>query len=650
MKVIFSSQFRDSSGYASAARGYLKAIDSVLPSNIEFKVLSIAVEKQSKISESEEALIQKYEISLDTVNEYIKDEYMMVWHQPTGMLMYGDRVLANDPKWIAFRKLLKSASKNINMTVWESNRIPDVWKTLHKATKTTSCIVPCAWNKEVFEKTGIKTYYLPHVIEDDIVQPKEMSGFPIDLDNKFVVFSMSQWIQRKGFDALIAAYCMEFDDNDDALLVIKTYIDAMNTHINGFNKQLHVVGNEIKKIKSGIIKNGRPSNAKIIPICNILSYNNISWLYSKADVFALATRGEGFGLTISESIMHEIPVIVPNFGGHVDYIDKESNFLFNGHDHPYMNDPTYDYDMDWYEPDIKDLRLKLRKAYEIWKENKNQLQEMGKKSKNYIKQNGYDYKTICNKFIDILKEHQADADIFSYSSAKKKLELLKNKYEGQECYILTCGPSLNSYNPNFLKEKLKDKLVIAVKQAYNFCPDVVDFHLFNSNNFETYRYKENRPFVITTAAEPEVAMIHNIWTNKQENDLFCFIPNDRDKNQQLSRTLEFEKFLFDNSVDRPWGPGMMTEIVIYLAVHLGVKEINTIGWDLEKPGTMKSNHFYKNRQVVRPADSMPRDEIELNIEMSKHLYQWLKEKGIELYVASEESYLHNTIPRRMLNE
>ena len=70
--------------------------------------------------------------------------------------------------------------------------------------------------------------------------------------------------------------------------------------------------------------------------------------------------------------------------------------------------------------------------------------------------------------------------------------MLKDKYEGQECYILTCGPSLKSYNPNFLKEKLKDKLVIAVKQAYNYCPDVVDFHLFNSNNFETYRYKEDR--------------------------------------------------------------------------------------------------------------------------------------------------------------
>ena len=153
----------------------------------------------------EEKLIQKYEIDLNSLQEYIKEDYIMVWHQPTGMLMFGDRALSQDPKWIAFRFLLRYATKNINMTVWESNKIPDIWTTLHKANKTTSCVVPCSWNKQTFEKTGIKTYCLPHVIEDDIVQPREINGFPINLDDKFVVFSMSQWIKRKGFDSLIAA-------------------------------------------------------------------------------------------------------------------------------------------------------------------------------------------------------------------------------------------------------------------------------------------------------------------------------------------------------------------------------------------------------------------------------------------------------------
>ena len=73
MKVIFSSQFRDSSGYASAARSYLKSIDTVIDNyDYDFKILSIAVEDHSAVSEYYENLISKYEIDLDSIDDYIK--------------------------------------------------------------------------------------------------------------------------------------------------------------------------------------------------------------------------------------------------------------------------------------------------------------------------------------------------------------------------------------------------------------------------------------------------------------------------------------------------------------------------------------------------------------------------------------------------
>ncbi len=101
-------------------------------------------------------------------------------------------------------------------------------------------------------------------------------------------------------------------------------------------------------------------------------------------------------------------------------------------------------------------------------------------------------------------------------------------------------------------------------------------------------------------------------------------------------------------MQRPWGPGMMTEVVIYLALHLGVKEISTIGWDLEKPGSTKSNHYYEPKDLTRPADPMKQKEISMNIEMTKHLNKWLLSKGVKLFVANENSYVHNSIPRRKL--
>jgi glycosyltransferase involved in cell wall biosynthesis len=38
------------------------------------------------------------------------------------------------------------------------------------------------------------------------------------------------------------------------------------------------------------------------------------WLHQQADVFALFSRGEGFGLPIAEAIMAKKPVIVPKRG------------------------------------------------------------------------------------------------------------------------------------------------------------------------------------------------------------------------------------------------------------------------------------------------------------------------------------------------
>ena len=52
MKVIFSSQFRDSSGYASAARGYLKALDAYLtehPGAFNLKIYSSVVNHSDKL-------------------------------------------------------------------------------------------------------------------------------------------------------------------------------------------------------------------------------------------------------------------------------------------------------------------------------------------------------------------------------------------------------------------------------------------------------------------------------------------------------------------------------------------------------------------------------------------------------------------------
>jgi len=45
---------------------------------------------------------------------------------------------------------------------------------------------------------------------------------------------------------------------------------------------------------------------------------------------------------------------------------------------------------------------------------------------------------------------------------------------------------------------------------------------------------------------------------------------------------------------------------------------------------------------------MAEEEIFLNIETTRHLYKWLKKKKINLFVANDNSYVHKSVPRRIL--
>ena len=60
MRVIYCGQFYDSSGYGCAARGYLKAIDSV-DHSIDLRVHPIVFENENKNSPEDNELIARYE-------------------------------------------------------------------------------------------------------------------------------------------------------------------------------------------------------------------------------------------------------------------------------------------------------------------------------------------------------------------------------------------------------------------------------------------------------------------------------------------------------------------------------------------------------------------------------------------------------------
>jgi hypothetical protein len=231
-------------------------------------------------------------------------------------------------------------------------------------------------------------------------------------------------------------------------------------------------------------------------------------------------------------------------------------------------------------------------------------------------------------------------------SIEERIKLLEGAYEGETCYLLTCGPSFKENWNDRVRKLLSHKLIVSVKQTYNEAAEIVDFHLLNSWNYQTYNYKEPGPIVLAERANDDPP------TPGMHADLMFHIPNPRDFANRLATTFAFDRWLFAKQIHRPWGPGVVYELGIYLLVHLGVKEVVTLGWDLgelnvpymkhyfeeEPPGSTKSDGIL-NKPRIRPF------EVSDIAESTRALYYWLRSQGIYLYVVSDRSLVDPVVPR-----
>ena len=64
-----------------------------------------------------------------------------------------------------------------------------------------------------------------------------------------------------------------------------------------------------------------------------------------------------------------------------------------------------------------------------------------------------------------------------------RVDYLWGKYHDEDCFILAAGPSLKKYSVEYIKEKLKDKVVICIKQSIKDFYDITDFHCLNFTNY-----------------------------------------------------------------------------------------------------------------------------------------------------------------------
>ena len=190
-----------------------------------------------------------------------------------------------------------------------------------------------------------------------------------------------------------------------------------------------------------------------------------------------------------------------------------------------------------------------------------------------------------------------------------------------------------------------------MKQAQDIFESVADFHFFNCSNLPSRtlahapHYRNSKDIITVASSNYDQYMR---WTPMQMSDIFFKIPIRTEINNEfLVRTGKIDDFLIKNNLTRPCGPGIMYETVLFTAIHLGVKSITCIGWDLTKQKVNESDyeHFYGSTDGLVNRGDILDWEIEETRKFSKNFYEWCCQNNIDLKLASDRSSLYEKIPR-----
>lgn len=573
----------------------------------------------------------------------------------------------------------KLAPVNVGYTAGiETTKVAPVW--LQKANEMDRVVVVSNHSKGVFENTSYQgkndqtgqfvqlTCQTPVTTVNYPVRHFDKEKLDIELDYNFNYLAISQWGPRKNFGNLIKWFIEENFDQEVGL-VIKTSIK---------NNSIIDRGHTQSRLQDVLrAAGGEKCKCKVYLVHGDLTEGEMNGLYQHPKIKALIStaHGEGYGLPLFEAAYNGLPVIVPGWSGQRDFLyipdPKRTGKL-----KPMFASVEYDLkdvqkeavwenviqaDSQWAFPREGSFKRRLREVrseYSRFKRNATKL-------KKYLVENFTEEKinsqfvesvfpgvnsiqnlsTIKDSILEIenVKERSKalKGAMENLNSQSEKIELLKDSFKGKKCYILSCGPTLTDHDEVKLKSLLKDNVVISVKQAFDLFGEHVDFHTYNCANFKNYDYSIHNPVVVESSTTP--------W-HLGQCDLKFFI-RERNFNNSVSKTHDFDSWTFDKETNtRPYGPGIMYESVFYLAHHLGVSEIITIGWDnkltssdpskthfYDKEGSnYNENEFIHQNKVADNPDAVKtlEHEAEITTNAISHWNEWLKNKGVTLKIIS----------------
>ncbi len=231
-------------------------------------------------------------------------------------------------------------------------------------------ILPSEFSKQVLENSAkhhnIKLTCKLEVINQTTITNETDNTLNLDLiDNDFCFLFNGKWDtetsqknERKNVESLLRSFISAFYGKDEKpALVLKVH--NKNYSILDYER----IKNKIKLLLETI--DDHKKSPSIYIIHGDLSDTEMNKLYAheKIKCYVSCSRGEGFGRPVLEASLQKCPIIVSNYGGHLDIVTDEKN-LISGTNKQITNTNTGMYSKsDWFECSDVVIRKKLIDVY-----------------------------------------------------------------------------------------------------------------------------------------------------------------------------------------------------------------------------------------------------------------------------------------------
>lgn len=285
----FRAPVYGSSGYASAAREFILALDSLASFPISLEPLTWV--SGFDIQESRERWLRLKRLEQVPAPA---DSTLLHW------------TIA--PEYTGRGHFQRA----IGHTIFETNSLP--YSFVSGCNRMDALIVPTAFHVDAFRRAGVEVpiQVIPEGVDTERFTPqgKRLSTIP----ERFTFLWVAQLSYRKGFDLVLRAFLELFAGYDDVQLVMRSYLS------NGSSEDLDQVARLIKLFREEEL--GGVSQGHVYLLENVADVH-LPALYRSADVLLSPFRGEGWGLPMIEALATGVPVIATGWGGPMSYLSRD---------------------------------------------------------------------------------------------------------------------------------------------------------------------------------------------------------------------------------------------------------------------------------------------------------------------------------------